>query len=137
MERAAEALEAELRRLELRLWLLSSIGPMVFMGVPAYRAWAVKAFETSFEHAAALMEAALQERGFPKPCRGNEPFRLLVGRAKRAGMVGNAGEWRRYRDWRNVSVHHYSDDVARRVLNEVGAFIDSARALLVAVSNFG
>lgn len=124
------ALEEELARLETSLLLVSVSAVAVPMLSPACRALAMKSFEMCLEHSASVMTELLRERGSVKACKGSEPFRILVSRAKRAGIISDAKGWRRYRDWRNESVHRYSDEVAERILGGMLAFLVSVRGLL-------
>ncbi len=57
MEPRLAALEESQARLELALWMLSGEGFILPVFVVALRAWAMKGFEMSLEHAAAVMAA--------------------------------------------------------------------------------
>lgn len=101
---------------------------------PVYRAFATKSFEMCLEQAAAVMSSSHRQMGSEKPCVGSEPFRMLVARAQRGGILFDAKNWRALRDWRNESVHRYTDEAAIRILAGMSAFIASARGLLGVVS---
>lgn len=92
------ALEEELARLEMALLQVSLSAAVFPVLLPAYRALAMKSFEMCLEHAAAVMTGLLLERGSVKACTGSEPFRALVARAMRAGVVSDGKGWRQYRD---------------------------------------
>lgn len=131
MERIVVALEEELARLELALLQVSLSATLVPMLLPAYRALAMKSFEMCLEHAASLMTSLLLQQGLVKACKGSEPFRVLVARAQAGGVVSDGKSWRRYRDWRNESVHRYSDGLASGIIGGIPAFVVSVRALLL------
>ncbi len=130
MEPRLAALEESLARLELALWMLSGEGFILPVFMVALRAWAMKGFEMSLEHAAGVITEVLEKNGYPKPCKGSEPFHVMLARAKRAGIVGDAPAWRQYRSWRNQSVHAYSDDAARKTIARMREFIGSTRRLM-------
>ncbi|WP_414462417.1 nucleotidyltransferase substrate binding protein [Hyphomicrobium sp. DY-1] len=128
------ALEKELLRLEMALFQVSMSAAVFPVLSPAYRALAMKSFEMCLEHASSVMTCLLLEKGSAKASKGSEPFRMLVARARQHGIVSDGKCWRLYRDWRNESVHHYSDKAADRILGGMAGFIRSSRGLLAGVS---
>jgi nucleotidyltransferase substrate binding protein (TIGR01987 family) len=95
-----------------------------------FRAAVIQAFEYTYELAYKMICRQL-EQIVPNPAELKEmSFMDLIRTGKEAGLVGEAPNYREFREKRNITSHTYDENKAVEIITVIDSFLQEMRFLL-------
>ena len=97
----------------------------------AIRDGAIQRFEYCFEIAPKTLRRILKRILDSSESVDEMPFKEMIRIAAKKGLIEDPQVWFNFREARNKTSHAYDEDIAQEVFNQIPAFLEAAKKLLI------